>query len=147
MFSKKYVYAFVNRPARFAVACGDGEYIIYTALSFRNKSFGQALDFVWSADSAEYAIRESASSVKIFKNFKERKVLKPDFSAEGACCLMYNVQLFVISLFICLSHSNLNDFDNGIHFICLCNIQSLYTIKNIKSSSLLFPVSIALTPC
>ena len=131
----------------FAVACGDGEYIIYTALSFRNKAFGQAMEFVWSADSAEcvswemkkclrtcteekaignlrhiqdslyslsisisqtlssmpspllsfhpplqyahihvqirYATRESSSSVKLFRNFKERKVLKPDFSAEG----------------------------------------------------------------
>ena len=38
----------------FLVVCGDGEYIIHTALSFRNKSFGQAVDFVWSADSSEF---------------------------------------------------------------------------------------------
>lgn len=30
-----------------------------------------------------YAIRESNSSVKIFKNFKEKKSFKPDFGAEG----------------------------------------------------------------
>lgn len=60
---------------RFAVACGDGEYIIYTALNLRNKAFGQALEFVWSADSAEYAVRESSSSIKIFRNFKERKAI------------------------------------------------------------------------
>jgi hypothetical protein len=70
-------------PSSFVVVCGDGEYIIHTALSFRNKSFGQALEFVWAADSSEYAVRESSSKVKIFKNFKEKSSLKPDFSAEG----------------------------------------------------------------
>lgn len=67
---------------RFVVVCGDGEYIIHTALNFRNKSFGQALDFAWSP-SGEYSIRENSSKVKIFKNFKERAQLKLDFSAEG----------------------------------------------------------------
>lgn len=67
---------------RFVVVCGDGEYIIHTALNFRNKSFGQALDFSWSP-SGEYAIRENSSIVKIFKNFKERAQVKLDFSAEG----------------------------------------------------------------
>lgn len=38
---------------RFVVVCGDGEYIIYTALAWRNKSFGSALDFVWALDSNE----------------------------------------------------------------------------------------------
>ncbi len=40
----------------FVVVCGDGEYIIHTALSFRNKSFGQAVEFVWSADSSELVV-------------------------------------------------------------------------------------------
>ena len=39
--------------ARFVVVCGDGEYIIYTAMALRNKSFGSALEFVWAADSSE----------------------------------------------------------------------------------------------
>ena len=30
-----------------------------------------------------YAVRESGTSVKLFKNFKERKSFKPDFGAEG----------------------------------------------------------------
>lgn len=30
-----------------------------------------------------YAIRESNSVVKIFKNFKDKKSFKPDFGAEG----------------------------------------------------------------
>ncbi len=64
-------------------ACGDGEYIIYNALQLKNKSFGQALEFVWSADSG-YAIRESTSKIKVFnKNFKEHKSFKPNFVAEG----------------------------------------------------------------
>ncbi|KAI0465053.1 hypothetical protein LJB42_000271 [Komagataella kurtzmanii] len=57
---------------RFVTVTGDGEYIIYTALAWRNKSYGSALDFVWAHDSNLYAIRESVDSVKIFKNFQER---------------------------------------------------------------------------
>ncbi|KND01211.1 uncharacterized protein SPPG_04301 [Spizellomyces punctatus DAOM BR117] len=70
---------------RFVVVCGDGEYIIYTALAWRNKSFGSALEFVWALDSNEYAIRESSSKVKVFKNFKEKTdvVIRPTYSAEG----------------------------------------------------------------
>ena len=59
-----------NPNGRFVVVCGDGEYIIYTALAWRNRSFGSALEFVWSSD-GEYAVRESTSKVKIFsKNFQ-----------------------------------------------------------------------------
>ena len=63
--------------------CGDGEYIIYTALALKNKSFGQAQEFIWSHDSSMYAIREGSSMIKIFKNFKEVKSFKPDFGGEG----------------------------------------------------------------
>jgi len=72
-----------NPNGRFVVVCGDGEYIIYTAMALRNKSFGSAQEFVWAADSSEYAVRESSSSVKLFKNFKEKKTFKPEFGAEG----------------------------------------------------------------
>ncbi|XP_046891713.1 coatomer subunit beta'-like [Hypomesus transpacificus] len=72
-----------NPNGRFVVVCGDGEYIIYTAMALRNKSFGSAQEFVWAHDSSEYAIRESNSMIKIFKNFKEKKAFKPDFGAEG----------------------------------------------------------------
>lgn len=72
-----------NPNGRFVVVCGDGEYIIYTAMALRNKSYGSALEFVWSHDSSEYATRESSTSIKLFKNFKERKNFKPDFGAEG----------------------------------------------------------------
>jgi coatomer subunit beta' len=57
-----------NCNGRFVVVCGDGEYIIYTSQALRNKSFGSALDFVWSAvGTGDYAIRESISRVKIFR--------------------------------------------------------------------------------
>ncbi|XP_020492507.2 coatomer subunit beta'-like [Labrus bergylta] len=68
---------------RFVVVCGDGEYIIYTAVALRNKSFGSAQEFVWAHDSSQYATREGNSMVKIFKNFKEKKTFKPDFGADG----------------------------------------------------------------
>ncbi|KAF9685224.1 hypothetical protein SADUNF_Sadunf03G0032600 [Salix dunnii] len=71
-----------NPNGRFVVVCGDGEYIIYTALAWRNRSFGSALEFVWSSD-GEYAIRESTSKIKIFsKNFQEKRSVRPTFSAE-----------------------------------------------------------------
>lgn len=72
-----------NPNGRFVVVCGDGEYIIYTALTLRNKSFGSAQEFVWAQDSSEYAVRENNSTVKIFKNFKEKQSFKPDYNAEG----------------------------------------------------------------
>ncbi|CAH1776242.1 unnamed protein product [Owenia fusiformis] len=72
-----------NPNGRFVVVCGDGEYIIYTAMALRNKSFGSAQEFVWSNDSSVYATREGSSSLKIYKNFKETKSFKPDFGAEG----------------------------------------------------------------
>ncbi|KAF7492314.1 Coatomer subunit beta' [Sarcoptes scabiei] len=72
-----------NSNGRFVVVCGDGEYIIYTALTLRNKSFGSAQEFVWAQDSSEYAVRENNTTIKIFKNFKERQSFKPDYSADG----------------------------------------------------------------
>jgi coatomer subunit beta' len=47
-----------NPNGRFVVVCGDGEYIIYTALAWSNRSFGSALEIVWSTE-GEYAVRES----------------------------------------------------------------------------------------
>ncbi|XP_061993600.1 coatomer subunit beta'-3-like [Rosa rugosa] len=71
-----------NPNGRFVVVCGDGEYIIYTALAWRNRSFGSALEFVWSSD-GEYAVRETTSKIKIFsKTFQEKKNIRPTFSVE-----------------------------------------------------------------
>ncbi|SLM39699.1 copi vesicle coat beta [Lasallia pustulata] len=71
---------------RFVSVCGDGEYIIYTALAWRNKAFGQALDFAWGSkdNSNDYAIRESSMSIRIFRNFKEKGGgVNVGFQAEG----------------------------------------------------------------
>src|SRR5436305_2144335 len=71
---------------RFVSVCGDGEYIIYTAIAWRNQAFGAALDFAWGwkENNNDYAIRESATSVKIFRKFKEKAGgLDVGFQAEG----------------------------------------------------------------
>jgi coatomer subunit beta' len=65
---------------------GDGEYIIYTSLAWRNKAFGSALDFVWASkeNSNDFAIRESPTSVKVYKNFVEKSGgLDVGFQADG----------------------------------------------------------------
>jgi len=67
---------------RVAVVCGDGEYIIYTALAWRNKSFGNALDVVW-APNGDYATREGPSKVKLFRDFKERQTLSLGYNVDA----------------------------------------------------------------
>ncbi|RVW88020.1 Coatomer subunit beta'-2 [Vitis vinifera] len=82
-----------NPNGRFVVVCGDGEYIIYTALAWRNRSFGSALEFVWSSD-GEYAVRESTSKVKIFsKNFQYLSFLQSILDIACHCCLVTSVRL------------------------------------------------------
>lgn len=81
-----------NCNGHFIVVCGDGEYIIYTSQALRNKAFGSALDFVWSSrGTGDYAVRESISRVKTFKNFKENKSITPPVSSSeglfGGACL------------------------------------------------------------
>jgi coatomer subunit beta' len=59
---------------RFVAVTGDGEYIVYTALAWRNKSFGFAVEFAWSPGN-EYAIRESSGRIRVFdRQFQEKKV-------------------------------------------------------------------------
>ncbi len=82
-----YPQSLLHSPnGRFVSVCGDGEYIIYTALAWRNKAFGSALDFVWGSkdNSNDYAIRESSTSVRIYRNFKEKSGgLDVGFQAEA----------------------------------------------------------------
>ncbi|KAK9451268.1 coatomer WD associated region-domain-containing protein [Limtongia smithiae] len=70
---------------RFVAVCGDGEYIIFTALAWRNKSFGPGLQFVWAQDSNMYAVQESSTSIKVYKNFKEMPAghIQFNFNAES----------------------------------------------------------------
>jgi coatomer subunit beta' len=60
---------------RFVTVCGDGEYIIYTALAWRNKAFGSGTSFAWAGDSNTYAVQEGKSKIKVFRSFKERSGL------------------------------------------------------------------------
>ncbi|KAJ9114335.1 hypothetical protein QFC22_005788 [Naganishia vaughanmartiniae] len=50
----------------------DGEYIIYTALAWRNKAFGSGTSFAWATDSNTYAVLEGKSKIRAFRSFKER---------------------------------------------------------------------------
>ena len=68
---------------RFVAVCGDGEYVVYTALAWRNKSYGSALEFAWGQDSNCYATRESSSTIKVYKNFKESFPIKVPFTITG----------------------------------------------------------------
>lgn len=52
-------------------------------MALRNKAFGSAQEFVWASENSEYAVRESSGTVKLFRNFKERKSFTPDYGAEG----------------------------------------------------------------
>lgn len=71
-----------NSNGRYVCVCGDGEYIIYTSMALRNKAFGSAQEFIWSYDPSDYAIRDG-NTIKLFKNFKEKKSFKPNFGAEN----------------------------------------------------------------
>lgn len=57
---------------RFVTVVGDGEYITYTALAWRNKAFGIGSSFAWAPDSNTYAVLEGRTKLRIYKNFKEK---------------------------------------------------------------------------
>lgn len=84
-----YPQTLIHSPnGRFVAVCGDGEYIIYTALALRNQAFGSALDFAWASkqNDKDYAIRESQYSVKIYRNFKPKSgdgTVNVGFTADG----------------------------------------------------------------
>ena len=139
-FSKRKVkFYFTN--VRFVVVCGDGEYIIYTALAWRNKSFGQALEFVWAQDSNEYAIRESTSKIKLFRSFKEKTnvSLRVPFSAEGifggnllavksnSFVIFYDWETGVIVRRVDVAA--LNIYWSETDYVCISSADSFYVLK------------------
>ena len=68
-----YATALMNSPnGRFVTVVGDGEYIVYTALAWRNKAFGNGNSFAWAGDSNTYAVLEGRMKVRVYKNFRER---------------------------------------------------------------------------
>ncbi|GAA5995723.1 hypothetical protein JCM5350_008110 [Sporobolomyces pararoseus] len=69
---------------RFVTVCGDGEYIIYTSLAWRNKAFGSGVGFAWAGDSNTYAVREAGSKIKVYRNFKERPgLVHANYTTDG----------------------------------------------------------------
>eukprot|EP00168_Porphyra_purpurea_P014282 TRINITY_DN4077_c0_g1_i1.p1 TRINITY_DN4077_c0_g1~~TRINITY_DN4077_c0_g1_i1.p1 ORF type:complete len:964 (+),score=310.33 TRINITY_DN4077_c0_g1_i1:209-2893(+) len=69
---------------RFVAVCGDGEYIIYTALAWRNKAFGTADEVVWDGGAGEYAVRIGPSDVRVYnKAFQERTALRVPFQTDA----------------------------------------------------------------
>lgn len=70
-----------NPNGKFLVICGSGQYIIQTALTLRNKDFGNASEFVWASDPSLYAIADGR--VKIYRNSKLQHQFKPDFGCDG----------------------------------------------------------------
>ncbi|EEB08898.1 coatomer beta' subunit [Schizosaccharomyces japonicus yFS275] len=69
---------------RFVTVCGSDEYIVYTALAWRSKVYGKALDFAWSNDANAYATKVSDKIIKFSKNFKERPdALELDYSCDA----------------------------------------------------------------
>ena len=69
---------------RFVTVCGDGEYIIYTSLAWRNKAFGSGVGFAWAGDSNTYAVREANSKIKVYRNFKERPgLVTANYTTDG----------------------------------------------------------------
>ncbi|KRY16903.1 Coatomer subunit beta' [Trichinella patagoniensis] len=69
---------------RFVVVRGESEYVIYTAMALRNKSYGAAVEFVWAKESNMYAIRDVSSSilVEIHKNFTRYKTVYAEASID-----------------------------------------------------------------
>ena len=57
---------------RLFAVCGDGEYVVYTAQALRNKSFGQADEFVWAHD-GNYAIKDSFGTVRTTGQPRDQK--------------------------------------------------------------------------
>ncbi|SJL02680.1 probable SEC27-coatomer complex beta subunit [Armillaria ostoyae] len=71
--SEIFATSLIHSPnGRFVTVVGDGEYITYTALAWRNKSFGNGISFAWAPDSNTYAVLENRVKLRIYKGFRER---------------------------------------------------------------------------
>lgn len=53
------------------------------AVGWRNKAFGQAIEFQWGRGKGQYATRETGSKITVFNDFKETLQFRPDFPADG----------------------------------------------------------------
>ena len=65
-----------NSNGRYVSILGDGEYVIYTAMKLRNKTFGTGQQLVWSSvATGDYAVR-AGSEVHVYREFKESKTIR-----------------------------------------------------------------------
>ena len=83
-----YANAIVYYPkGRFVTIIGNGEYIIYTSLAWRNKAFGSGNSFAWGNNFNTYAVQEGKLKIKVYRNFREKKDGAPKgvgaFGIEG----------------------------------------------------------------
>ncbi|CAG5125898.1 unnamed protein product [Candidula unifasciata] len=125
---------------RFVAVCGDGEYIIYTAMALRSKSYGTGQEFVWGPDSSTFAVRDDGSTLKVFKNFKEHKQFKPPFGAEGIfgghllgvksfnSFAFYDWESMKLIRRIEISPKKVFWSENG-HLVCMTSEDTLYMLK------------------
>jgi coatomer subunit beta' len=68
---------------RFVAVCGEGEFVIYAAVSWRSKTYGNAEEIVWGTQSGTFAIREKSGQIKVYKDFQQVKSFKPYFTPTG----------------------------------------------------------------
>lgn len=59
---------------RWVAVSDSAGFVVYTAVAWRNKAFGRATDFCWSADGNDYALKDSSNSKII--------LVHPNFSTE-----------------------------------------------------------------
>jgi hypothetical protein len=57
-------------------------WVLGQALAWRNKSFGTAIEVVWSKD-GDYATRDAPARIKLFRDFKERQTISLGYTADA----------------------------------------------------------------
>lgn len=67
----------------------------------RFQAFGSGLEFVWSTDPSEYAVRESGSTIKLFKNFKVRATRHFVSLIQYALKTLLVMPLFFVLSYLC----------------------------------------------
>lgn len=65
-----------------AVLFGEDEYTINSTLAWRPKCFGKAIAFAWGNEAGAFAILENNSTLKVFKQFKQKDSVKLPGSAD-----------------------------------------------------------------
>lgn len=68
---------------QYIAVLSEGEYIINSTLQWRPKAFGQCISFAWGQESGAFAVLETPTQIKLYKNFKERpNVIRLEEPAE-----------------------------------------------------------------